>query len=190
MPQPKPKTSLPTLIATLVAAIAAYFIYFVDLPTVADFLPSKGDALKAFSPTRHDGPLAIANITNSLGPLLSADAETHLPGSAGFNTCTDRWQDYAPPTFGVVVQVASEGDVQETVKWANHVGLPFLAISGGHGVVVSLGRFKGGVGIWMRWMNGVEVLEGGEKARVGGGVLSGEVVRKLWEGGKMAGESC
>lgn len=79
--------------------------------------------------------------------------------------------------------------MQETVKWANHAGLPFLAISGGHGVVVSLGRFEGGVGIWMRGMNGIEVVEGGQKARVEGGVLSGEIVRKLWEEGKMAGES-
>lgn len=189
MPQPKPKSSLPTILATLAAAIAAYFIYFVDLPSITDFIPSKGDALKAFSPSRYDGSHAIVNITNSLGPFLSADAQIHLPGSAGFNKSTDRWQDYAPPTFGVVVQVAEDRDVQETVKWANHAGLPFLAISGGHGVVVSLGRFEGGVGIWMRGMNGIEVVEGGQKARVEGGVLSGEIVRKLWEEGKMAGES-
>lgn len=189
MPQPQPKSSLPTIIATLTAAIAAYFIYFVDLPTIADFMPSKGDALKALSPSRYDGSHATADITNSLGPLLSADARIHLPGSAGYNTSTDRWQDYAPPTFGVVVQVSDERDVQETVRWANDVGLPFLTISGGHGVVASLGRFKGGVGIWMRGLNGIEVLDGGQKARVGGGVLSGEIVRKLWDQGKMTGES-
>lgn len=135
-------------------------------------------------------PYPIANITNTLGPLLSPAAQIHLPGSAGFNTSTDRWQEYAPPSFAVVVQVASEQDVQETIRWANEASLPFLAISGGHGVVTSLGRFKDGVGIWMRELRGVEVLESGPrgKARIGGGALSGEVVHGLWEEGKMTGE--
>jgi hypothetical protein len=31
-------------------------------------------------------------------------------------------------------------------------------------------------------------LEGGEKARIEGGVLSGEMVHALWEEGKMTGE--
>jgi hypothetical protein len=46
------------------------------------------------------------------------------------------------------------------------------------------------VGIWMRELRGVEVLESGPrgKARIGGGALSGEVVHGLWEEGKMTGE--
>lgn len=66
--------------------------------------------------------------------------------------------------------------------------MPFLAVAGGHGVVQSLSAFEGGVGIWMRGMREVKVLEGGETARIEGGALSGEVVRTLWEDGKMAGE--
>lgn len=137
---------------------------------------------------RHsDTPRRIANITNTLGPLLSTAAQIHFPGSAGFNSSTDRWQDFAPPSFAVVVQVATEEDVQETVRWANEASLPFLAIAGGHGVVTSLGRFKGGVGVWMRGLRDVEVFKSG-RARIGGGALSGEVVKALWDEGKMTGE--
>jgi hypothetical protein len=182
--------------ATAIAAFACLASLFV--------LPFDSHPLHFFSPLsspHHDirktnnspHPTAIANITNTLGPLLSPAAQIHLPGSAGFNTSTDRWQEYAPPSFAVVVQVATEADVQETIQWANKASLPFLAISGGHGVVTSLGRFKDGVGIWMRELRGVEVLEVLEsgprgRARIGGGALSGEVVHGLWEEGKMTGE--
>lgn len=133
-------------------------------------------------------PYPIANITSTLGPLLSPAAQIHLPGSAGFNTSTDRWQEWAPPSFAVVVQVATEEDVQETIRWANKASLSFLAIAGGHGVVKSLGRFKGGVGVWMRGLKDVEVLGSGNRARIGGGALSGEVIQALWDEGKMTGE--
>jgi hypothetical protein len=40
----------------------------------------------------------------------------------------------------------------------------------------------------MRGMRDVKVLEGGETARIEGGVLSGELVHSLWEEGKMTGK--
>ena len=63
-----------------------------------------------------------------------------------------------------------------------------MAVTGGHGVVQSLNGFGDGVGIWMRGMRDVRVLEGGERASIEGGVLSGEMVRGLWQRGKMTGE--
>lgn len=133
-------------------------------------------------------PDHVATISSTLGHLLSPKALIHLPGSAGFNTSTSRWNSNIVPTFSVVVEVAAEKDVQATVQWANEVVLPFLAITGGHGVVQSLSRFEGGVGIWMRGLRDVEVMEAGEMARIEGGVLSGEVVKTLWESGKMTGK--
>jgi hypothetical protein len=130
----------------------------------------------------------VANINHTLSLLLSTRAQVHLPGSVGFNTSTDRWNINSTPTYEVIVEVATEADVQATVQWANNASLPFLAISGGHGVVQSLNRFEGGVGIWMRGMRDVKVLEDGETARIEGGVLSGELVHSLWEEGKMTGK--
>lgn len=177
-------------LAVAVAAFACLASLFV--PPLNYSLPLHFSNPLSSSSRQHIGSNnprhAIENITNTLGPFLSPTAQIHLPGSAGFNTSTDRWQDFAPPSFAVVVQVASEKDVRETVRWANGAGLPFLAISGGHGVVTSLGKLKGGVGIWMRELRGVRVLEDGGRARIGGGALSGEVVHGLWEEGKMTGE--
>ena len=137
---------------------------------------------------QHNKPHQIATINSTLGPQLSTNAQIHLPGSVGFNTSTERWNSHITPTFAVVVEVATEADVQAAIRWVNNASLPFLAVTGGHGVVQSLNDFRDGVGIWMSGMKGVEVLEGGEKARLEGGVLSGELVHELWEAGKMTGE--
>lgn len=167
-------------IATLVA-VAAY-LYNLNLTYNSGWEPVY------FPPDApHDWP-RIANINSTLGPDLSAGAKIHRAGSAGFNSSTERWNSYITPTFGVVVEVATEADVQATIRWANSAALPFLTITGGHGVVQSLNSFTHGVGIWMRGMKDVKILQGGEKARIEGGALSGELVHALWEEGKMAGE--
>jgi hypothetical protein len=168
-------------IASLVAVIA-YLANFTSLLN-SDWIPFLDPTI-----LQQHNPHQIATITSTLGPQLSPNAQIHLPGSAGFNTSTERWNSHITPTFAVVVEVATEADVQATIRWANDATLPFLAVTGGHGVVQSLNDFRGGVGIWMRGMKDVRVLEGGEKARIEGGVLSGEMVHALWEEGKMTGE--
>jgi hypothetical protein len=169
------------------ACLASLFILPSDYSLLLHFFNSLSSP-NHYIRNSNNPPHPIANITNTLGPLLSTTARIHLPGSAGFNTSTDRWQEFAPPSFAAVVQVATEEDVQETIRWSNEASLPFLAISGGHGVVTSLGRFKDGVGIWMRELRDVQILESGGRAMIGGGALSGEVVHALWEEGKMTGE--
>lgn len=162
-----------------IAALVAVAAYLYNAPPSfyrLDWLP--------FRPQRN----YVATIHTDLGPLLSPKAHIHLPGSAGFNTSTSRWNANIVPSFSVVVEVAAEEDVSFAIQWAGLAAMPFLAITGGHGVVQSLSRFEGGVGIWMRGLKDVEVLEGGERARMEGGVLSGEVVKTLWEEGKMAGK--
>ncbi|KAM0717478.1 hypothetical protein Q7P37_007330 [Cladosporium fusiforme] len=176
-----------TAIATAIAvATAAFFLSsYYDSPLLQSTWLSK----LSNSPKPSDSP-SVSTLTKSLHPHLSSGAQIHFPGDSSFAIAADRWQNYAPPTFAAVVQVATEEDVQATVRWANSVDLPFLAISGAHGSTGSLGRFKAGVGIWMRELRSIDVLDDGPgasgKARIGGGVLSGEVVRELWEKGKMA----
>lgn len=56
------------------------------------------------------------NITAELGPILSSDAVIVFPGSVEFLIATDRDNELAPPTFAVVVEVATEADVQKIVR--------------------------------------------------------------------------
>ena len=66
---------------------------------------------------------AYPNITAELGPFLSTGASIVFPGSAEFLVATDRDNEQAPPTYAVVVEVATESDVQETVSLCFSDGL-------------------------------------------------------------------
>ena len=56
------------------------------------------------------------NISKDLGPQLSSKAAIIFPGSAEFLVATDRDNEQDPPTFSVVVEVATENDVIKTVS--------------------------------------------------------------------------
>ena len=133
--------------------------------------------------------LSNIDVEADLGPRLSTEAAIYLPGSNGFETATDRWIPWRNPGFDVVVEVATEEDVGETVRYANDLGKPFLAVSGQHGGTSALGDVEDGVGIWMWQMRDVKIAEDGKSARIGGGIRSKELIDKLWESGKMAGTS-
>ena len=174
-----------SMTAIAIASLVALIAYLTNLTSLfhSSWIPFLDPAT-----LQQNKPHQIATIASTLGPQLSTSAHIHLPGSAGFNTSTERWNSHITPTFAVIVEVATESDVQAAIRWANNASLPFLAVTGGHGVVQSLNDFRDGVGIWMRGMKDVSVLEGGERARIEGGVLSGELVHELWEAGKMTGE--
>lgn len=59
--------------------------------------------------------LGLANITTELGPRLSPGARIILPNGPDFANATRRWSPFAEPRFTVVVDVAAEQDVAETV---------------------------------------------------------------------------
>jgi hypothetical protein len=59
---------------------------------------------------------SVPNITADLGPKLSNGAQIYLPSSDGFVEGTTRWSSYKAPNITVVVQVANENDVAETVN--------------------------------------------------------------------------
>jgi hypothetical protein len=56
------------------------------------------------------------DIVSILGPQLSANASIFLPGSEDFRIATTRWQRYREPEIDVVVEVANDNDVQQTVS--------------------------------------------------------------------------
>jgi hypothetical protein len=64
----------------------------------------------------------IQTMVAELGPLLSSGGLVYFAGSEEFDTLTERWQLYAPPTFIAVVEARTEQDVQFTVS-LHHVEL-------------------------------------------------------------------
>lgn len=176
----------------VIAAIGAWALGAV--PTSSNAFP--GFILKNFSTPRMD-------ILSELGPSLSSNASIFLPGSQQFTNATTRWQVYDEPNITVVVQVATESDVQETVseardlscffvdllqiKYANQHRNQFLAVSGGHGAINSLASVNHGIEIWMRQMNSIEISPDGKSATIGGGVKAKEVTDALWAVNKQTG---
>jgi hypothetical protein len=126
------------------------------------------------------------DIRAELGPLLSPNASIHVRGEKGFEDGYYFWQAWRNPHLDAAVKVATEGDVEETIKYANKVGRPFFANSGGHGGTWTVGNIEHGIAIRMRQMNGIEIAEDGTTARLGGGLLSGEVLHALWSEGKQS----
>ncbi|KAI0125392.1 FAD-dependent oxygenase [Xylariales sp. AK1849] len=131
-----------------------------------------------------DSSHAYANITAELGPFLSPRAAINFPGSAEFLAATDRDNEQDPPTYAVVVEVATEHDVQETVRYANCHSIPFLATTGLHGGTSTLGNLHQGINIRMRLMNSTTITADGRSAKFGGGILGVKVKNSLWAAGK------
>jgi hypothetical protein len=65
--------------------------------------------------------------------------------------------------------------------------MPFLAIAGAHGMPLSLANKKNGIGISLKRMKTLEILADGCTARLGPGLLIGEVIKGLDAHGKWAG---
>ncbi|KAL9114961.1 MAG: hypothetical protein Q9227_001204 [Pyrenula ochraceoflavens] len=130
----------------------------------------------------------IANISQDLLPLLSGEAQIYHPGSVGYKNATTRWATAVSPGFDVIVKVAAESDVQQTILYANSQEKPFLAIGGGHGSSSALKSAQGAIGIWMRGLNGTALAPGsnGSQAIIQAGSLAHEVISDLWDLGKQA----
>lgn len=128
---------------------------------------------------------------SSLKPHLSPSATITFPWDP-------RWADLQiratsprlAPHYSVVIEVATESDVQATVALANRFNIPFLAVSGGHGWTKTLDGLKGGIQINLRRLNSTRLSESGKTAVVGGGALQWEVVKGLFGSGKYTSKDC
>ncbi len=56
------------------------------------------------------------SVTADLGSRLSQHAAIILPGSSQFASAIEFWQQYMVPHIAVVIEVATESDVQQTVS--------------------------------------------------------------------------
>lgn len=80
------------------------------LGNLCSVLPSSTTSTGWFSSLCSPG-----DISSVLGPHLSSGAHIYLPGSGEFTQAATRWSAYQAPNFTVLVKVATESDVGETV---------------------------------------------------------------------------
>lgn len=59
--------------------------------------------------------MALAQAAQELGPKLSSAAKITFPDDPSYGSVKARWSDYKAPQPGVVVTVASESDIEQTV---------------------------------------------------------------------------
>ncbi|KAI0182686.1 hypothetical protein EV127DRAFT_465415 [Xylaria flabelliformis] len=128
-------------------------------------------------------PICPLNATAELASRLSANAQIYFPGSDGFTEATIRWSSFEAPGINLVVVPSVEHDVAETVKYANQKNIPYIAVSGGHGAIITESKVKNGIEIWLHQLNTVEI--GKDSAKIGGGALSKTVTHALWTAGKQ-----
>lgn len=122
-----------------------------------------------------------------LAQILSKEARIYCPGSEEFVDSIQRWSTLDAPTFRLTVEVATENDVLEVVKYANERNLPFLAVNNAHGAIITTGKVELGIMIWMRKLSSIRIAEDGRSATFGGGILDKAVTDGLWAAGKQTG---
>jgi FAD/FMN-containing dehydrogenase len=71
------------------------------------------------------------------------------------------------------------------ILYANTNDKSFLAISGGHGTNTALNNVKNGIGILMRGMDNITIVDDGRAALIEGGILNGDIMSYLWLHGKQ-----
>ncbi|KAI5926546.1 hypothetical protein F4810DRAFT_707635 [Camillea tinctor] len=128
------------------------------------------------------------NIAADLGPLLSPQASIVLPGDATFSNLVSRWREYEASTISAVVQVSTEADVQQTVRYSLEHDIPFMARAGGHGATETLATAKNPIQIDFRSLNQVKLSKDGTAATIGGGATVKQVVSTLEDRGKRPGK--
>ncbi|KAI1839821.1 hypothetical protein JX265_013687 [Neoarthrinium moseri] len=101
---------------------------------------------------------------------LSSSASIYLPGYDPFGAAVVRWSNLSTPTINVVVVPGTDSDVPVVVNFANKHHIPFLATSGMHGSINTLGRMNHGIEICLNQLDGVDISTDGKAARIGGGI--------------------
>jgi FAD/FMN-containing dehydrogenase len=130
----------------------------------------------------------LQRVVSALKPQLSKEAIVTFPWDSRWETLqVTASTPRLSPDYSVVVEVATEIDVQTTVKLASHFNIPFLAISGGHAWTNTLKDFPYGIQINMRKLNTTLLSRNGSTAIVGGGILQHELTRSLFAKNKYAG---
>ncbi|KAH7083092.1 hypothetical protein BKA63DRAFT_461177 [Paraphoma chrysanthemicola] len=131
---------------------------------------------------------------DSLKPAIAALQSQLSPGAVVTFPWDSRWQGLQvrgsspriSPDYSVVVEIATEADVQATVTFANRYDIPFLATAGTHGWTKTMNRLPYGIQINLRKLNSTTLSSDGKTAAVAGGTIQYEITRSLFANGKYA----
>ncbi|KUM62366.1 hypothetical protein ACN42_g4743 [Penicillium freii] len=144
-------------------------------------------AVQAAVPSNGTTEAKLAQIKELLTPQLSVNATIVFAKSEKWYDITHRAA--APrvnPSYLAVVDVATEDDVVNTIKVANEIGVPFLAVTGTHGWTDDISKIQDGTQVRMRGLNHVGLGPNNDTAYAGGGVIQYEVVHALFPYRKQA----
>ncbi|KAI1379509.1 hypothetical protein F4677DRAFT_442487 [Hypoxylon crocopeplum] len=122
------------------------------------------------------------NINDLFGPHLSPNASIYLASEGNYSAhVTQRWTDYAAPSYIATIQPATVKDVQNIVKISSSNDIPFLVTGGGHGVSVQLAGLKEGIQVDLSQFNTVEFDENTQLLTVGGASKFSQVIAPLYQ---------
>ncbi|KAK2755589.1 hypothetical protein FQN54_006529 [Arachnomyces sp. PD_36] len=127
--------------------------------------------------------IRAVDIITELGPQLSPNASIITQSDPEFEGLSPRYSTLQAPAFTAIVNPGCESDVAITVRYANRVNLPFLAVNRGHGSTVTQGQLQHGLRINMGTLMEYEIDEGTESVRLQGGVWTEGIVGPLWDAG-------
>ncbi|KAI4143665.1 MAG: hypothetical protein LQ341_002854, partial [Variospora aurantia] len=134
-----------------------------------------------------ESPSQIAQIQRDLRARLAPTVRVNFRGSVGYQNATTRWSAGHHPDFAAVVVPTSTEDVAASIKLANMLGVPFLAVNRGHGTAMDINDCRHGINIHIRSLDSITFAEDGQSAVLGGGVYSDQVIRSLAARGKATG---
>ena len=130
--------------------------------------------------------MAATDATATLAALREHLAHTqtklYTPATPGYADLEQCFVVHPVRTLGIIARPRTAEDAAEVVRFCSERGVRFSVRAGGHDCAGRT-RAEGALVVDMRDVGGVEVDEEEGIARVGGGVLSGEVVRVLGERG-------
>ncbi|TVY58416.1 FAD-linked oxidoreductase azaL [Lachnellula cervina] len=117
-------------------------------------------------------------VAEKLGPKLSPGASFSFS-----TTAAPRWSEFDAPDPGLIVDVATESDVQITVQYCNENNITFLAQNGGHGWGQTFHLSLEGLLINLSGLNSTTFNAAKTEATIQGGALVRGVVDAAYSNG-------
>ncbi|OBU01414.1 hypothetical protein VE01_00618 [Pseudogymnoascus verrucosus] len=127
---------------------------------------------------------AAKNVVADLASKLSSNSKIVTEQDAEFKVLHERWTNIGKKTPAAIVAVATEADVQETVKLCVAHGVEFVPKSGGHSLWSTIGAE--GIIIDLTAFNAVVVDKEARTVTVSGGSQIKDAVAPLYKAGLCA----
>nr|2BVF_A Chain A, 6-hydroxy-d-nicotine Oxidase [Paenarthrobacter nicotinovorans]2BVF_B Chain B, 6-hydroxy-d-nicotine Oxidase [Paenarthrobacter nicotinovorans]2BVG_A Chain A, 6-HYDROXY-D-NICOTINE OXIDASE [Paenarthrobacter nicotinovorans]2BVG_B Chain B, 6-HYDROXY-D-NICOTINE OXIDASE [Paenarthrobacter nicotinovorans]2BVG_C Chain C, 6-HYDROXY-D-NICOTINE OXIDASE [Paenarthrobacter nicotinovorans]2BVG_D Chain D, 6-HYDROXY-D-NICOTINE OXIDASE [Paenarthrobacter nicotinovorans]2BVH_A Chain A, 6-HYDROXY-D-NICOT len=124
-------------------------------------------------------------VSSKLATPLSIQGEVIYPDDSGFDAIANIWDGRHLQRPSLIARCLSAGDVAKSVRYACDNGLEISVRSGGHNPN-GYATNDGGIVLDLRLMNSIHIDTAGSRARIGGGVISGDLVKEAAKFGLAA----